>query len=68
MPGNPQATSALQRARQAATVPTLDGASAEQGFFAVDGTVIHATAAFASDDPIAAKQVTALPFYKTLPK
>jgi hypothetical protein len=58
----------LQRVRQANTVPALDDASAEQAFYASDGTLIRATAAFAADDPIAAKQVTALPFYKTLPQ
>jgi hypothetical protein len=63
-----QKDGSLQRARQAATVPNLDGAAAEQAFYTSDGTLIHATAAFATDDPIAAKQVTALPFYKMLPQ
>jgi hypothetical protein len=58
----------LQRARQAATVPGLDSASAEQAFFASDGTAIYASAAFEANDPIVAKQVTALPFYKVLPR
>jgi hypothetical protein len=58
----------LQRARQASTVPALNGASAEQAFYANDGTVIRATSAFVTDDPVVAKQVSALPFYKVLPQ
>jgi hypothetical protein len=58
----------LQRARQAATVAGLGDAAAEQAFFSSDGTVIHATAAYVADDPMAAKQVSALPFYKVLPR
>jgi hypothetical protein len=63
-----QKDGSLQRARQATTVPALDSASAEQGFFASDGTPIYASAAFEANDPTLAKQVTALPFYKVLPR
>lgn len=57
----------LERARQATTVPGLSSAGAEQAFYTPDGTVIQATSAFETNDPMVAKQVTALPFYKVLP-
>ncbi|HTJ26797.1 MAG TPA: hypothetical protein VMA36_11610 [Candidatus Limnocylindria bacterium] len=57
----------LQRARQATTVPDLNSASAAQAFFGPDGTPIQASAAFEMNDPMLAKQVSALPFYKSLP-
>jgi hypothetical protein len=58
----------LQRARQATTVAGLSDAAAEQAFFASNGAVIKASATFVADDPMAAKQVSALPFYKVLPR
>jgi hypothetical protein len=57
----------LERARQATTVSDLSSASAQQAFYAPDGTVIQSTSAFEMNDPMVAKQVTALPFYKVLP-
>jgi hypothetical protein len=57
----------LARVRQATSVPALSNAGAEQAFFAPDGTMIQASAAFEANDPMVAKQVTALPFYKVLP-
>lgn len=63
-----QSDGTLQRARQATTVPDLNAASAQQSYFAPDGTVISRTTAFETNDPMVAKTVASLPFYKTLPK
>lgn len=62
-----QADGTLERARQAATSPELNAAAAEQAYFASDGSLIQKTAGFEVNDPMLAKKVEALPFYKATP-
>lgn len=62
-----QQDGSLERARQAATSPELNAAAAEQAYFASDGSLIQKTAGFEVNDPVLAKKVEALPFYKTTP-
>lgn len=62
-----QADGTLERARQAATVDGLNGAAAEQAYYASDGSLIQKTSLFAIDDPAIAKKVADLPFYSVLP-
>ncbi len=62
-----QADGTLERAKQAATAPGLDAASAEIAYFGSDGSVIQKTSLFEVNDPALAKKVTDLPFYSMLP-
>jgi hypothetical protein len=62
-----QADGTLERARQAGTVPALNEASATAAYFAPDGTVLLQAKAFEANDPMLAKSIKALPFYKQLP-
>ncbi|MBV8198635.1 MAG: hypothetical protein JO263_10895 [Candidatus Eremiobacteraeota bacterium] len=62
-----QADGTLERVRQAATVDGLNGAAAEQAYYASDGSLIQKTSLFAVDDPAIAKKVAELPFYSVLP-
>ena len=62
-----QKDGSLERVRQAATVPDLSGAAAEQAYYGSDGALIQKTGAFEVNDPMIAKKVADLPFYKTLP-
>jgi hypothetical protein len=62
-----QSDGTLERARQAATVPSLDAAAAEQAYYSSDGKVIQKTAAFETNDPAIAKKIADLPFYSQLP-
>jgi hypothetical protein len=62
-----QADGTLERARQAATVDGLNAASAEEAYYASDGTLVQKTSLFAVDDPAIAKKVADLPFYSQLP-
>ncbi|HEV3089809.1 MAG TPA: hypothetical protein VGX91_00035 [Candidatus Cybelea sp.] len=61
-----QSNGTLERARQATTVPSLAAASAQQAYFASDGTLIQKTALFEENDPQLAKKITTLPFYSVL--
>jgi ligand-binding SRPBCC domain-containing protein len=63
-----QSDGTLERARQAATVPDLASAAAEQAYFSPDGKVIQSTKLFEMNDPMVAKTIEALPFYSVLPK
>ncbi|MGZ3532040.1 MAG: hypothetical protein ACXWNK_17225 [Vulcanimicrobiaceae bacterium] len=63
-----QSDGSLERAKQATTMPSLDAASAQQAYFANDGTVLTQTKVFEINDPLIAKQIEALPFYKVLPQ
>ena len=62
-----QADGTLERARQATTVPDLNGASAKVAYFAGDGSVIFAADAFDQNDPALTKTIASLPFYSNLP-
>ena len=62
-----QSDGTLERARQATTVPDLDGASAKVAYFAADGSVIFAASAFDRNDPALSKTIASLPFYSVLP-
>jgi hypothetical protein len=63
-----QSDGTLERARQATTVPNLAAASAQQAYFASDGTLIQKTALFQENDPQLAITIKALPFYSVLPQ
>ncbi|MGB8909027.1 MAG: hypothetical protein WCC84_09790 [Candidatus Cybelea sp.] len=63
-----QSDGTLERARQATTVPDLGAVSAQQAYFASDGTLIQKTALFEENDPQLAKKIEALPFYSVLPQ
>jgi hypothetical protein len=62
-----QSDGTLERARQATTVPDLNGASAKVAYFASDGSVILAASAFDQNDPALTKTIASLPFYSNLP-
>ena len=62
-----QADGTLERAKQAATAPGLDAASAEVAYFGSDGSVVQKTSLFEVNDPALAKKITDLPFYNVLP-
>jgi hypothetical protein len=62
-----QADGTLERAREAKTLEGLDSASAEQAYFASDGTVLQQTSMFVVNDPAVVKKVADLPFYSQLP-
>ncbi len=57
----------LQRAKQATTLANIDGASAKIAYYTSSGKVILKAAAFEENDPMLAKTVANLPFYKDLP-
>jgi hypothetical protein len=57
----------LARARQAATIPALDGAAARQAFYNVDGSLIQHSALFEANDSSIVKSVSGLPYFKDLP-
>jgi len=63
-----QSDGSLERARQATTIADLSGASAQQAYFASDGTVIQKTSLFEINDPAIAKTIKSLPFYAVLPQ
>jgi ligand-binding SRPBCC domain-containing protein len=63
-----QSNGTLERARQAATVPNLAAASAQQAYYTSSGKLIQKTAIFEENDPMLAKTIQALPFYNVLPK
>lgn len=63
-----QSDGSLQRVRQAATIPDLSAASAEQGFYSSNGRLIQKSKLFEENDPMIAKTVKALPFYAVLPQ
>jgi hypothetical protein len=52
----------LARVRQAATIPTLDTAAAQQAYFRTDGSVIRATALFERNDPAIPGRSSASPY------
>jgi hypothetical protein len=58
----------LERARQATTIPDLNAASAQEAYFASDGTLIFQVGAFDQNDPALSKTIQALPFYSNLPQ
>jgi hypothetical protein len=62
-----QADGSLERARQATTIPDLDAASAKVAYYASNGDVIAKVGAFEINDPMIAKKVADLPYYKSLP-
>ena len=62
-----QSDGTLERVRQAATIPGLSAASAEQAYFSPDGKVIQQTKLFEINDPMIAKKIKELPFYAVLP-
>ena len=62
-----QADGTLERARQAATVPGLNEAAAAAAYYAPDGSLLLKAKAFEVNDPMVAKSIKALPFYKQLP-
>ena len=62
-----QKDGSLERAKQAADVPGLNGAAAAVGYYTPDGTVIFKSETFEVNDPKLAKKITDLPFYKDLP-
>jgi hypothetical protein len=62
-----QSDGSLERARQAATVPSLSEAAAEQAYYTPAGKLITKTAAFEENDPALAKKVKSLPFFSNLP-
>jgi hypothetical protein len=62
-----QSNGSLERARQATTVPDLSSASAKEGYFASDGSLIFAAKAFDQNDPALTKSIKSLPFYSVLP-
>lgn len=62
-----QSDGTLERAKQAATAPDLDAASAQVAYYASDGSVISKTSLYEVNDPAIAKKVAELPFYSVLP-
>jgi hypothetical protein len=54
----------LSRARQATTVPALEGAVARQAYYYSNGTLIDKTSLYSVDDPAIYKRVRDLPFFK----
>lgn len=62
-----QSDGTLARARQATSVPDLDGTSAQTAYFTNGGALIQKTALFEMNDPAVAKKVTSLGYYSVLP-
>lgn len=62
-----QSDGTLERVRQAATIPDLSAASAEQAYYSNDGKIIQQTKLFEVNDPMIAQSIKALPFYAVLP-
>ena len=62
-----QSDGSLERAKQAADVPSLNGADAAIGYFTPGGSVIFKSQLFEVNDPKLAKKISELPFYKELP-
>jgi hypothetical protein len=62
-----QDNGSLARAKQAATVPALDAAAAQLAYYGPDGKVIQKTTLFEENDPLVAKKISDLPFFKQLP-
>lgn len=54
----------LARARQATTVPSLEGAVSREAYYHSNGTLIDKTSLFSVDDPAIYKRVRDLPFFK----
>lgn len=63
-----QSDGTLERARQAATIPDLSAASAEQAYYSSDGSLIQKTKLFEENDPMISKTIKSLPFYAVLPQ
>lgn len=63
-----QSDGTLARVRQATTVPDLAAASAEQAFYAANGTILQKTKLFEVNDPQIAKSIKELPYYAVLPQ
>jgi len=63
-----QSDGTLERVRQAATIPDLSAASAEQAYYSSDGKLIQKTKLFEVNDPMIAKDIKSLPFYAVLPQ
>jgi hypothetical protein len=57
----------LARAKQAATIPSLDAAEAVRAYFYTNGKIAAKVGVFEENDPSIAKAVTALPYYANLP-
>jgi hypothetical protein len=62
-----QANGSLERARQAADVPSLGAAGAKAAYFSSDGTLIFKVSGFEVNDPAVAKTIKELPYYSVLP-
>lgn len=63
-----QSDGTLARVRQAATIPDLNAASAEQAYYLSNGRLIQKTKLFEENDPMIAKTIKDLPFYAVLPQ
>ncbi len=59
--------STVARIKQAATVPSLDAAGASVAYYNTDGSLIQKTTTFEVNDPLIAKRVKDLPYFKLLP-
>jgi hypothetical protein len=57
----------VARIKQAATVPSLDAAGASVAYYNTDGSLIQKTTTFEVNDPLIAKRVKDLPYFKLLP-
>ena len=63
-----QSDGTLERVRQAATMPQLSQAAAQQAFYSSDGKLIQKSQLFEENDPMIAKTIQSLPFYAVLPQ
>jgi hypothetical protein len=57
----------VMRVRQALSIPALDTASASVAYYRQDGSLIQKSKIFEENDPLIAKKVGELPFFKNLP-
>lgn len=62
-----QSDGTLQRAKQAATIPSLRAASAKTAYYAPDGSIVQQAIGFDMNDPAIARKISDLPYYKVLP-
>ncbi|HET9030623.1 MAG TPA: hypothetical protein VFN49_10615 [Candidatus Aquilonibacter sp.] len=61
-------TGTLARAREANDVGMVDGATAQEAYYGLDGAMIYQNKLFDPKDPLLFKTVESLPFYDVLPK
>ena len=62
-----QKDGSLQRVKQAGTLADADAAESQKAYYASDGKLIMKTATFEVNDPLVAKKIQNLPYYKNLP-